>query len=101
MDAVGAERGIFWGLKASNIARMCEAKFDELVATVPGDQAEFANKLRKVLSGIVLERNVSLHCSTMQVVAIGTGNKIMSCDKPLSTAGDVQWRSVVVERPGT
>lgn len=93
-QASGDAMSDLWlGLKASNIARLCEAKFDELAATVPQDQVEFTQKLRKVLSGVVMERKVSAEgdCYTMQVVAIGTGNKIISCDqsRPLSTEGDV------------
>ena len=81
----------FGPLKASAVARLCEAKFDELAATFPDDQSEFVAKLRKVLAGVVMERSVSADCSTMQVVAIGTGNKIVGCDpgRPLSMAGDV------------
>lgn len=89
-----ADRNTAFGpLKASTVARLCEAKFDELAATYPDDQCEFVRKLRKVLAGVVMERNVSPEgdCCTMQVVAIGTGNKILSCDpaRPLSKAGDV------------
>lgn len=59
-QASGDAMSDLWlGLKASNIARLCEAKFDELAATVPQDQVEFTQKLRKVLSGVVMERKVS------------------------------------------
>ena len=71
-------------MKASNIARLCETKFDELAAGVP----EQAEKLRKVLAGIVMERYVSEDCSKMKVVAIGAGTKIIS-EPALTTAGDV------------
>ena len=89
-----ADRNTAFGpLKASTVARLCEAKFDELAAAFPDDQGEFVRKLRRVLAGVVLERSVSAEgdCSSMEVVAIGTGNKIISCDpaRPLSRDGDV------------
>ena len=71
-------------MKASNIARMCEAKFDKLANDFP----EQAQKLRKVLAGIVMERYVSDTCSTMKVVAVGAGTKIIS-EPALTTRGDV------------
>ena len=72
-------------MKAANVARICEAKFDELATEVP----EQAQKLRKVLAGMVMERYVSDVCSTMKVVAVGAGTKIVSEPALANAKGEV------------
>lgn len=86
-----AQRMDFDSLKASMIAKLCEDKFDELASNVPEDQVQFFRKLRKVLAGVVMERKMSGgECFTLQVVAVGAGSKILSCDPArLSKSGDM------------
>lgn len=72
-------------MKAANVARICETKFDELTTEVP----EQAQKLRKVLAGMVMERYVSDVCSTMRVVAVGAGTKIVSEPALANAKGEV------------